>query len=128
MPESLTADNGYFASDDIEKLENKTNLLVCVGKMKEGRKAVSPPEEDEEAQEPTTMQRMESKLRSEPGSEIYARRKEIVEPVFGQIKEGRGFRRFSFRGHSNVQHEWSLLCAVHNLLKLFRSGWTVCRS
>jgi len=127
MPESLSADNGYFAGEEIKKLEKKTNLLVSVGKMKEEEKAVSP-EEDGEAKEPTTMQRMESKLRSESGSEIYARRKEIVEPVFGQIKEAREFRRFSFRGHSNVQHEWSLLCAAHNLLKLFRSGWTVCPS
>ena len=71
---------------------------------------------------------MESKLGSEAGKEIYGRRKEIVEPVFGQIKEARGFRRFSFRGLNNVRQEWSLLCAVHNLLKLFKKGWTPCLS
>ncbi|WP_125487047.1 transposase [Edaphobacter aggregans] len=49
---------------------------------------------------------------------------EIVEPVFGQIKERRGFRRFSFRGRVNVQAEWKLICLTHNLLKLFRFAWT----
>lgn len=56
------------------------------------------------------------------GKAIYARRKVIVEPVFGQIKQARGFRRFSFRGIAGVRAEWSLVCATHNLLKLFRSG------
>ncbi len=47
-------------------------------------------------------------------------RKAIVEPVFGQIKEGRGFRRFSFRGLAQVAAEWTFICLTHNLLKLFR--------
>ncbi len=46
-----------------------------------------------------------------------------MEPVFGQIKERRGFRRFLFRGLGKVQAEWSLICATHNLLKLLHSGW-----
>ena len=50
-------------------------------------------------------------------------RKAIVEPVFGQIKEERGFRRFSFRGLANVVAEWDLICLTHNILKLFRNGW-----
>ena len=45
-----------------------------------------------------------------------------VEPVFGQIKEGRGFRQFLLRGLEKVQAEWSLICTGHNLLKLFRFG------
>jgi hypothetical protein len=52
-------------------------------------------------------------------------RKTIVEPVFGQIKEILGFRRFSLRGKENVCREWKLACAVSNLLKLFRSGWAM---
>ena len=47
-----------------------------------------------------------------------------MEPVFGQIKDGRDFRRFSFRGVAKVQAEWLLICLTHNLLKLFRAGWT----
>jgi hypothetical protein len=51
-------------------------------------------------------------------------RKAIVEPVFGQIKERRGFRRFSFRGVGSVRLKWQLICLTGNILKLFRSGWT----
>ena len=46
----------------------------------------------------------------------------MPEPVFGNIKQVLGFRRFSFRGHTNVRLEWLLVCAAHNLLKIFRSG------
>ena len=67
-------------------------------------------------------ERMNRKLRTKAGRRHYARRKVIVEPVFGQIKEARGFRRFSLRGLEAVQAEWLLVAAVHNLGKLFTSG------
>ena len=67
---------------------------------------------------------MRHKLRTEAGRSIYKMRKAIVEPVFGQIKERRGFRRFSLRGLDNVRREWKLVCLTSNLLKLFGSGWT----
>jgi hypothetical protein len=67
---------------------------------------------------------MEHKLRTEAGRAIYKMRKAIVEPVFGQIKERRGFRRFSFRGVGSVRLKWQLICLTGNILKLFRSGWT----
>src|SRR5439155_7702409 len=63
---------------------------------------------------------MREKLRAPEGRQIYARRKAIVEPVFGQAKEGRAFRRFSFRGYDKVTAEWALICLTHNMLKLFR--------
>jgi len=66
---------------------------------------------------------MRAKLQTAAGHAVYALRKAIVEPVFGQIKAGRGFRRFSFRGHAKVNAEWLLICLTHNLLKLFRAGW-----
>jgi hypothetical protein len=65
---------------------------------------------------------MARKLRTKKGRAHYARRKVIVEPVFGQIKEAMGFRRFSLRGKEKVTAEWYLVCAVHDLGKLFRSG------
>ncbi len=65
------------------------------------------------------------KLSGESGRAVYRMRKTIVEPVFGQIKEILGFRRFSLRGKENVCREWKLACAVSNLLKLFRSGWAM---
>jgi len=64
--------------------------------------------------------RMREKVKTESGREIYKQRKMIVEPVFGQVKEVRGFRRFSFRGLQKNGAEWSLICLTHNLLKLFR--------
>jgi hypothetical protein len=69
---------------------------------------------------------MQHKLRTEAGKAIYKMRKAVVEPIFGQIKERRNFRRFSFslRGQDNVCAEWKLVCATSNLLKLFRYGLT----
>jgi transposase len=66
--------------------------------------------------------RMARKLLTIKGQRIYSKRKYTVEPVFGQIKEARGFRRFSFRGLEHCQDEWDLVCLTHNLLKLFRHG------
>jgi hypothetical protein len=66
---------------------------------------------------------MREKLKNPEGRDVYAKRKHVVEPVFGQIKEARGFRRFSFRGLEKVTAEWDLICLTHNLLKLFRSGF-----
>jgi hypothetical protein len=61
---------------------------------------------------------MRSRLATEEGRRIYSRPKVIVEPVFGQIKEGRRFRRFSLRGLHKVRGEWTLVSLCHNLLKL----------
>ncbi len=66
-------------------------------------------------------QQMQWKLDTPEGRALYARRKAIVEPIFGQIKAARGFRRFSFRGLEAVAAEWQLVCAHHNLLKLYRA-------
>ena len=68
---------------------------------------------------------MRAKLDSVAGRAIYAGRKTLPEPVFGQIKEGRGFRRFSFRGVAKVRAEWAVICLTHNLLKLFGARWAL---
>jgi transposase len=68
----------------------------------------------------TATDRMAAKVRTPAGRALYARRKVIVEPVFGQIKEARGFRRFLLRGLDNIRGEWRLVCLTHNLLKLWR--------
>ncbi len=65
---------------------------------------------------------MRAKLETDPRRKAYARRKATAQPVFGQIKEVRGFPRFLLRGLTNVQAEWSLVCTGHNLLKLWRSN------
>ena len=73
---------------------------------------------------------MERKLRTKVGAAVYARRKAIVEPVIGQIKQARGFRQFLLRGRDKVRGEWALVCATHNILKLYRAckiGRASCR-
>jgi transposase len=69
----------------------------------------------------TAKERMAAKLRSPAGRALYELRKVIVEPVFGQIKGVRGFRRFLLRGLEKINGEWRLVCLTHNLLKLWRS-------
>ena len=71
---------------------------------------------------PSARERMRAKVRTVEGQALYKMRKAIVEPVFGQMKERRGFRRFALRGLSNVRAEWDLICLTHNVLKLFRAG------
>jgi len=65
-------------------------------------------------------QRMEYKLKAEAGKKIYAKRKTIIEPIFGQIKDCRRIRTFLMRGIDEAKGEWNLICATHNLLKIFR--------
>ncbi|NVJ07706.1 transposase, partial [Myxococcus sp. AM001] len=68
----------------------------------------------------TPKERMARKLATKRGKEVYRMRKAIVEPVFGQIKEARGIRALLRRGLTAAREEWALICATHNLLKLFR--------
>jgi len=70
----------------------------------------------------TPQETMRAKLQTARGRAVYGLRKGIVEPVFGQIKGARGFRRFSLRGLEKVRGEWRLVCLTHNLLKLWRYG------
>jgi hypothetical protein len=97
------------------------DLFVAPDRQKHGEEkpwATGPPPSDASAAE-----RMRHKLRTAEGRAVYKLRKAVVEPVFGQIKEQRGFRRFLLRGLASVEGEWKMICATHNLLKLFRSGW-----
>jgi transposase len=68
----------------------------------------------------TPTDRMTRKLHTKAGAAVYAARKAIVEPVFGQIKQARGFRQFLLRGLEKVQGEWSLVCTTHNILRMYR--------
>ena len=64
--------------------------------------------------------KVSNKLRTKKGREQYAKRKGIIEPIFGQLKHVLGFRQFSLRGLAAMRSEWRLMCTVHNLLKLWR--------
>jgi hypothetical protein len=82
------------------------------------------PESGPPPDQATPKQAMQHEPRTGAGRTIYKMRKAIVEPVFGQIKEVRGFSCFSVHGLEKVQAEWKLVCATSNLLKLFRFKWT----
>lgn len=112
FPETVTADAGYWNTGMIEK-ETRCELLVCPD-------ATGPFAGNPKMKNNSIARAMRDKLLSERGKAIYRLRRTIVEPVFGQIKECRRFRRFSFRGLAKIAAEWSLVCLTHNLLKLFR--------
>ena len=119
-PVVATADNGYLSKSSIDAAKRlKVNAHIALGRED---KAKSP---DAETKLLTPAQKaraaMARKLASPTGKAIYARRKAVVEPPFGQIKEARRFRRFSLRGLTKVRAEWTLVCLTHNVLKLFRS-------
>src|SRR5665213_1337698 len=120
-PEKVSADTGYFSEANVTDEQVKdVDLYVATGRDKHGvavETSSDPPPPGASPKEA-----MREKLRTEAGRNVYKMRKAIVEPVFGQIKEQRGFRRFSLRGKENVSREWKLVCAVSNLLKLFRAG------
>jgi transposase len=68
----------------------------------------------------TAQEQMRAKLQTPRGRAVYGLRKGVVEPVFGQIKGARGFRRFSLRGLKKIKGEWRWVCLTHNLLKIWR--------
>ena len=122
-PDALSADAGYWSEANVtDPGVAGIDLHIATGRQKHGepRGLI-----DEPLTAPASVKEaMRRKLRTAAGHAIYKRRKAIVEPVFGQIKERRGFRRFSFRGVEKVRAEWRLICLTGNLLKLFRAGWS----
>lgn len=122
-PKKLSADAGYFSETNIELL-NKEEIDVYIPPNKQRHSRIeTPPPRGRIPGCLSTADRMRRKLSTVKGKKIYAKRKEVVEPVFGQIKEGRGLRQFLLRGVEKVSAEWDLWCLTHNMLKLFRSGW-----
>lgn len=122
LPKIISADSGYFSEANCHALaESEVDAYIATGRLKHGETALSP--RGRIPKDATTTQKMARKLQTVKGRKTYSLRKQIVEPVFGQIKEARNFRRFSFRGLTACQHEWDVVCLTHNLLKLFRGGY-----
>jgi Transposase DDE domain/Transposase domain (DUF772) len=113
-----TLANGYYSEAAAQALED----LGFDPYMATGRQKHHAPEAGASDAPATAQERMAAKVRTPEGKALYARRKVIVEPVFGQIKEARGFRRFLLRGLEKLRGEWRLVCLTHNLLKLWRYG------
>lgn len=116
----VLADSGYCSEENLRKAaKKKVDLYVATGKQKHNQPAPSSPR-GRIPKSATLVERMKRKLMTKAGHAIYARRKTIVEPVFGQIKQAQGFRHFLLRGVDKVRSEWALVCATHNVLKLYR--------
>lgn len=118
---AASADNGYFSEVNIMLFEDALlKPFIATGKIEDGE--VPPTVKGRPPKDMAPKEAMRRKLATKAGQAIYARRKSTVEPVFGQIKEARGLRRFLLRGKNNVSAEWQIWCLTHNLLKLHRHG------
>jgi len=118
LPEIASLDAGFFSESNVEGLKSLgVDPYIPPDRQKHGELS-PPPTRGRIPKRATAKERMRRKLRTRKGRRIYARRKAIVEPVFGQIK-GRGYRQFLLRGERKVKGEWSLICLSHNLLKLY---------
>jgi hypothetical protein len=115
------ADTGYFSAQAVSGLE-ELGIDPYLAVERQKHHAAASPGTAEPAAE-TAKEKMRAKLRTAPGRAVYGLRKGVVEPVFGQIKGARGFRRFSLRGLENIKAEWRFVCLTHNLLKIWRSGY-----
>ena len=122
VPREVSADAGYYSAKAVDDLQALgVDPYVAPEQTRHGR-VVPPAPRGRIPRHLSPRDRMRRKLRTKRGRKRYALRMETVEPVFGQIKAGRGFRQFLLRGLEKVNAEWSLICTGHNLLKLFRCG------
>ena len=122
VPREVSADAGYYSAKAVEELYALgVDPFVAPEQTRHGR-VVPPAPRGRIASHLSPRDRMRRKLQTRRGRQRYALRMQTVEPVFGQIKQGRGFRQFLLRGLKKVNGEWSLICTGHNLLKLFRFG------
>jgi hypothetical protein len=119
---ALTADAGYFSDDNVQTAADRDlDAHIATGRLKHGE----PPDTAPDAPLPddaTAKQKMARKTKAEPGRAVYARRKAIVEPVFGQLDTTQDARRMLIRGKPAARAQWQFGCAIHNLLKLHRNG------
>jgi hypothetical protein len=119
QPERLLADSGYWSIANLTTTPRAPELLIwpaTTGRTSKPRKDGKPSASRSDGLRVA----MFAKLSSEAGKACYAKRKQTVEPVFGQLKEQQGARRFLRRGLAACDAEWKLLCGTHNLLKLWR--------
>ena len=121
---AFTADTGYFSEENMNALDSNeriNDVFIATGRQKHNDKVPDSPK-GRPPKNLTAKEKMARRNRTKKGRAEYARRKVIIEPVFGQIKAGLGFRNFLLRGLEKMQGEWTLVCLTHNFLKLFRSG------
>jgi transposase len=124
-PSQILADSGYCSENNLQSLDSPDNpehrieAFIATERQKHDEYK-QPCPRGPLAKNATRVDRMRRKLKTKAGKAVYAARKAIVEPVFGQIKQARGFRQFLLRGLAKVRGEWALVCLTHNILKLHR--------
>jgi IS5 family transposase len=129
----VAADAGYFSEANVASAEKLGfDPYIAPERSKRMRPELAPPgatgpplDEPVDSGRRTPKDAMRAKLKTKEGTRIYGLRKTTPEPVFGQILEVRGFRRFLMRGLEKVNGEWTLVTLTHNVLKLWRSGRTL---
>lgn len=120
-PAEVSADAGFFSSNNVEWLrERGIDAYISPDKQQHNDPMEGAPR-GRIAKNLSVIDRMRRKLKTKRGRQKYRLRKQTVEPVFGQIKQARGFRQFLLRGLEKVNGEWSLICTAHNILKLHRA-------
>ena len=119
LPREMSADAGYFSSDAVKDLTTEgVDVYMPPDKMCHTHSLLAAPR-GRIPKGLSIVDRMRRKLRTKQGRKRYGLRKELPEPVFGQIKQARGFRQFLLRGKQKVRGEWRFICTGHNVLKLF---------
>lgn len=119
FPREISADAGYNSTRNLVLLDS-LGIEAYISMSKHKRDLNK--DKNKPGRPPLNLdprEKMRHKLATPKGKERYSTRKKTVEPVFGQLKEARGFRRFMLRGHEKTTAEWSIACTAHNLLKLF---------
>jgi len=118
-PDQVVADAGYFSEDNVAAAaQRNVDALIATGRLKHDEKPAAAPR-GRIPNNATVKQRMARKLRTKPGRDAYARRKAIIEPVFGQIDTVQGGKQVLLRGEQAADHEWQFIAACHNVRKLF---------
>jgi transposase len=121
LPEKMIADAGYCSTGNIEASEQRgLDAYLSTSRQEHGKRPR--PSRGPAPRDLNARGRMDRKLRSKAGQAIYALRKIIAEPVFGQIKGARGLDRFLLRGLEKVDSEWALMAITHNIGKLHRAA------
>lgn len=119
LPGQISADAGYFSGEAVRALASAgVDVYMPPDKIKH-TSTLLPSPRGRIPKGLSLPDRMRRKLRTKKGRRCYGLRKELSEPVFGQIKQARGFRQFLLRGKEKVSGEWHLICTGHNVLKLF---------
>jgi hypothetical protein len=122
-PKQVVADAGFWAENNLQGLAERGIDGYVARHRSKHSEAPSAAPRGRIPKKMSLAERMQRKLRTQRGRAVYAKRKGIVEPVNGQIKQARGFRQFLRRGVERVGQEWALICTAHNLLKL-RAAWS----